>query len=48
MYDSRTNRLATALMMTMANRNVHRTISPGVMDFPQPLLEVAVMNETVE
>jgi len=39
--------LATVLMATPANRNVHRTIRPGVMVFSPLLLEVEVINAAV-
>ena len=48
LYDSRTNRLATALTATTAKRNVQRTISPGVIFVSPMLLEVAVANGAVE
>jgi len=42
LYDSRTNRLATAPTATTAKRNVQRTISPGVILVSALSFEVAV------
>ena len=48
LYASKTNRLAAVLTMTTANRNVQRTMSPGVMRCPSLLLAVAVVKSAFE